>query len=476
MRGPEVVLRKAYEVLRGLVDAETWKECVLSLFFLRHVFDLEQEQAGRFPLPRAARFDALVEARRKPGNATRIKAALVALEQADSQDSRRLFVGSKLDALVALQSETVDEELGNVLAMLGSPAFYLGLSPVREREGVVSAFEYLMSAFPAVSSANAGEHYTPREVVRLMVQLVGPRPGDSLYDPVCGSAGLLLSCANFLKEQHGSREHAIYGQEINPSAWRVSRMNAMVHGEDGRRIECGDTLRQPLHVKGDALERFDVILANPPFSVVVDELEATMAHDRFGRFKGARLSDHRADYAFILHMIASMHPERGRIVTVAPHGVLFRGGGEAEIRRSLIERNLLDAVIGLPPKLFYCTAIPAVILCFRAKRERDDVLFIDASGDYAADRRRNELRPQDIERIVATYRRRAAEPGYSSVVSRQQLAENDFNLSISRYVTAVVEETRVDMEALARRQRELREELGGIQRGIEELLRRLGAG
>ena len=476
MKDLESPLWKAADALRGVVDLEIWAECVLTLFLLKHTFDLEQDAVGnsRVAPPSATRFNALVEARRKPGNAARIKAAYEALEQAHSRLPPKLINHSRLDVLVSLESDVVDRELGNLLEAFGSDGSDPSLDVPTKREMLARAYENLLRTFPAVSAANAGEHYTPRETIRLMVQLVNPCPGDSIYDPVCGSGGLLLGCTNFLKNQHNSLNHAIGGQDINQSSWRLAAMNALLHGEDGRRVACGDTLREPLHVKQDALEQFDVIVANPPFSVVIDDLEAIMAQDRFNRFKGFRLSKGRAEYAFILHMIACMKQDTGRIVTVAPQGVLFRGGGEAQIRRDLIERNLVDTVIGLPPKLFYNTGIAAVILIMHAKRERQDVLFIDASADYVADRRRNELGPKHIDRIVATCRNRASVSGYSRTVSPQQIAANDFNLSISRYVTRAVEDAPVDSQALAQRQEELREELGRVQEEIGELLEGLG--
>lgn len=472
----EIVLWKASDAVRGAVHMEVWVECVLTLFLLKHAVDQEREAGGHShaALPCAAHFDALVEVRRKPGNAARIKAAYMALEQANSGLPRKLITQSRLDALVASESDVVDRELGNLLETLGSRESDPGLTAPLGREMLVGAYEDLLRAFPAVSAENAGEHYTPREVVKFMVQLIDPRPGDSIHDPVCGSGGFLLGCADFLKKRYDLPQYTISGQEINPSSWRLAAMNALLHGEDGRRIVCGDTLREPLHLKDEALEGFDLILANPPFSVVIEDLEAIMAQDRFNRFRGVRLSKGRADFAFILHMIACMKQDTGRIATVAPQGVLFRGGGEAHIRRDLIQRNLVDAVIGLPPKLFYCTGIAAVILVLHAKRERQDVLFIDASTDYVAGRRRNELGPEQIERIVATYRNRASVSGYSRMVSPQQIADNDFNLSISRYVTSTVEDAPIDSHALAQRQEELREELGRVQEEIGELLEGLG--
>ena len=468
-------LWRASDALRDVMEPQIRSECLLALFFLKYVSDLERDRVEsttpRFFVPRDASFDGLVQLSGTPGNAARVSAALLGLERANPEKLRRLFSDLKWGPSESPESGAFDKALGSAMKILGSPE--LDLRPSRVREGqVAEAFEYIVATFPAVSSY-PGELYTPPEVSNLMAQLVDPRPGDSIYDPVCGSGGLLMACAGLLQARHNSREYAIRGQEINPWSWRLAKLNAFMNGEDGHRIECGDTLRNPLHVQGNALEQFDAIVANPPFSLPYQEWEEAMTHDRFDRFNRGRPPRGRADYAFILHMVASMRPETGRIVTVAPHGVLFRGGGEAGIRRSLIESNLLDAVIGLPPKLFYATGIPTAVLCFRAKREDDRVLLIDASRGFAAGRQRNELRREDIERIVTALRQRASVPGYASMVSREQIADNGFTLNISRYISPTREEPRVDSQTLAQRQKELGVELGVTRDGIEALLQRL---
>jgi type I restriction enzyme M protein len=479
MRQIEATLWNACGELRGVIAADAYSDCVLALFFLRYVFDVERDRPlnapPRFVVPNNARLDALVENSKKPGNAARIESALLALERSNPNTMNNLFAESKLDAIVAHKSETVDRALGRALELLGSDTIDLSPSHVGE-EQAPAVFEFLMTAFPPFSSPNAAEFYTPREISRLMVQLVNPRPGDSLYDPVSGSGSLLLTAVEHIRERYGSRDYMICGQEIKRSSWRLSKVNALLRGEDKHRIECGDTLGTPLHVKGNSLEQFDVVLANPPFSINYENLEAVMATDPFGRFsyplsgKGKK-----SDYAFILHMVASMKPGSGRVTTIAPHGVLFRGGVEGEIRRNLIERNLVDAIIGLPPKLFYNTAIPAVIIYFRANRiHGDPILFVDASRDFGPGRLRNELRHEDIERIVTTYQRRASLPGYSVLVSQRSIADNDFNLNIPRYVMPVREELRIDVQRLAQRQQELGQELETMRGEIDGLLDQLG--
>jgi type I restriction system adenine methylase HsdM len=471
----ELALWRAADVLRHLLAPALLGECLRALCFLKYVSAVGRDHAGGAPsplaVPREGDFEFLLENCGTRGNAARIKAALAALESANPEKLRKRFAELELDVSEDHEHGAYNEALANVIRILSSGIMDPG--PGRNGELEASeAFGFLLSAFPTGRSSNASEFHTPTEVAQLMAQLVDARPGISIYDPTCGSGGLLLECAHLLRDRYDSREYTLYGQEINPSSWRGAVMNACLHGEDASRIECGDTLREPLHVRGNVLQRFDAIVAHPPFSMGYSQWE-TIGEDRFGRFARGVPPRARLDYAFILHMIESMNPDSGRVVTLAPHGVLFRGGAEGEIRRNLIDTNLLDAVIGLPPKLFYGSAIPAVILCFRAKRQDEDVLFIDASRDFAAGRKRNALREQDIERIISTLAQRSSIPAYARLVSRREIADGGFSLNIARYVGSAAKHARANLQALAQRQWELEAELGTVRRRIESLLQQL---
>ena len=472
----DMALWASSDALRGVVEPHTFGKCALAILFLKYVSDVASDQPRstpqRFVLPACADFQSLLENRRLPGNGARIDAALSELQRANPEKFGGLFADVRFSPRSIADVHAQDNVLAKVLEIIGSDTLDLRPSRVEERD-VVGAFTFLVNTLAFESHSDAGELYTPSEVSSLMAQLVDPRPGDSLYDPVCGSSSLLLTCARLIQERHNSREYEICGQDINYTAWMLSKINAFLHGEDRHRIVCGDTLRNPLLLgKDGGLERFDVIVANPPFSLSEWGWEQA-AGDSFGRFRRGIPPRSRADYAFILHMIESMNPDTGRMAVVASHGVLFRGAAEADIRKNLIESNLLDAVIGLPPKLFHNTAIPTVILCFRAKRSDDDsVLFIDASRDFAPARKRNELRESDIQRVITAWQRRAGFPGYATIVTRSQIAANDFNLSIPLYISAAAE-PRIDLDTLARKQRELDTELTAIRREIESRLQQL---
>ena len=270
----------------------------------------------------------------------------------------------------------------------------------------------------------------------------------------------------------GSHDYALAGQESNGSTWALAMMNMFLHDISGADIKWGDTLGNPLLLEGDHLKSFDVNVANPPFSL--DKWGAEDAgNDRFKRFWRGTPPKSKGDYAFISHMIETMDPTRGRMGVIVPHGVLFRGGAEGTIRQKLIEENLLDAVIGLPPNLFYGTGIPAAILLFKRNKPDDTVIFIDASQEFAQGTNQNKLRDQDIEKVVATYKARRDIVKYAAVVGRDQIVENEFNLNIPRYVETFEDEQEIDFEALQQEIDEIEEKLANVSAQLARYVKEL---
>jgi type I restriction enzyme M protein len=272
----------------------------------------------------------------------------------------------------------------------------------------------------------------------------------------------------------GSKRYALYGQESIGSTWALAKMNMFLHGEDNHRIEWGDTIRNPKLLDGeDRLKHFDVVVANPPFSLDKWGVD-TAENDRFGRFRRGLPPKTKGDYAFILHMIETMKPRTGRMAVVAPHGVLFRGSSEGTIRQKLIEENLLEAVIGLPEKLFYGTGIPACVLIFRKTKADDKVLFIDASREFKAGKNQNQLDANHLAKIVETYRKRESVDKYAYLATPQELAENDYNLNIPRYVDTFEEEEEIDLVAVRAERLKLKAELTALEEKMDGYLRELG--
>ena len=299
-----------------------------------------------------------------------------------------------------------------------------------------AAYEYLIRDFADSAGKKGGEFYTPRPVVQLMVRLVDPQQGMAVYDPCSGSGGMLIYARNHVADNGGDpADLALAGQENNGTTWSISKMNMLLHGIRDADLRNNDTLASPEHVSGGELRRFDRVITNPPFSQNYDK--ATLAYTERFRYGYTPEGGKKADLMFLQHMLAVLKPD-GIVATVMPHGVLFRGGAEGEIRRRIIEDDLLDTVIGLGPNLFYGTGIPAAILILRAKGSkppgrRGRVLFINADRDYREGRAQNHLRPRDEQKITATYRSFADVDGFARVVTVEELADNDFNCNIRRY-------------------------------------------
>ena len=299
-----------------------------------------------------------------------------------------------------------------------------------------AAYEYLIRDFADSAGKKGGEFYTPRPVVQLMVRLVAPQQGMAVYDPCSGSGGMLIYARNHVADNGGDpADLVLAGQENNGTTWSISKMNMLLHGIRDADLRNNDTLASPEHVSGGELRRFDRVITNPPFSQNYDK--ATLAHTERFRYGYTPQGGKKADLMFLQHMLAVLKPD-GIVATVMPHGVLFRGGAEGEIRRRIIEDDLLDTVIGLGPNLFYGTGIPAAVLILRARgskppERRGRVLFINADRDYREGRAQNHLRPRDEQKITATYRSFTDVDGFARVVTVEELADNDFNCNIRRY-------------------------------------------
>lgn len=331
--------------------------------------------------------------------------------------------------------------ISKVLAHLDKIDFQLDKT---ELDVLGDAYEYLIGQFASGAGKKAGEFYTPQEVSMILAKIVttGKHKLKSVYDPTCGSGSLLLRVAREVKEVS-----AYYGQELNRTTYNLARMNMILHGVHYRKFDIRqeDTLERPQHID----ERFEAIVANPPFSADWSANQLHLSDDRFSQY-GRLAPKSKADFAFVQHMIHHL-AENGQMAVVLPHGALFRSGSEGHIRQYLIEeRNFLDAVIGLPANIFYGTSIPTCILVFKKCREHPkDVLFIDASAHYDKAKNQNVLREEDIDRIVDTYRARTNTDKFSYVAPLEEIAENDYNLNIPRYVDTFEEEEPVDLAAVS---------------------------
>jgi type I restriction enzyme M protein len=330
------------------------------------------------------------------------------------------------------------------------------------------AYEYLIGQFASGAGKKAGEFYTPQEVSKVLAKIVttGKTRLKSVYDPTCGSGSLLLRVSKEVTEVVN-----FYGQELNRTTYNLARMNMILHGVHYSKfdIKQEDTLEYPQHID----MKFEAIVANPPFSANWSASSLLSSDERFSKY-GKMAPSSKADYAFAQHMIYHL-ADNGTMAIVLPHGVLFRGAAEGHIRQYLIEdRNYLDAVIGLPANVFYGTGIPTCILVFKKCRENpDNILFIDASQHFNKVKTQNILAPEHIEKIVTTFRNRVAEDKYSYVAPISEVAENDYNLNIPRYVDTFEEEEAIDLAAVASELKELETEMGETDKEIAAFCKEL---
>ncbi|EPA9093323.1 type I restriction-modification system subunit M [Enterobacter hormaechei] len=494
------VLWGVCDIFRGTISPDTYKDFILTMLFLKYISDVWQDHYDgykkeygdepelieemmkneRFVLPKEASFYALYNRRNEPGNGERIDEALHAIEEANG--TKLKDAGKSVFQDITFNTDKLGEEkqkngiLKDLLMEFASPELNLKPSRVGGLDVIGNAYEYLIGKFAANSGQKAGEYYTPPEVSELMAELLDPQPGDTICDPACGSASLLMKCGRKIVQHHGSKQYELYGQEAIGSTWSLAKMNMFLHGEDNHKIEWGDTIRNPklLDKNGD-LMLFDVVTANPPFSLDKwghDDVE----NDKFGRFRRGLPPKTKGDYAFILHMIETMKPKTGRMGVVVPHGVLFRGSSEGKIRQKLIEENLLDAVIGLPEKLFFGTSIPAVILIFKNHKVDDKVIFIDASREYKVGKNQNQLSANNIAKIVKTYHEGANVDKYAHLASLQEIRDNGYNLNIPRYVDTFEEEEEIDLTSVRAERQRLQVQLAELEVEMAKYMEELGYG
>lgn len=490
-------LWNACDTFRGTISADTYKDFILTMLFLKYISDVWQDHYDgykaeygdepelieemmkneRFVLPKEASFYTLYERRHEPSNGERIDQALHAIEEANG--TKLKDAGKSVFQDISFNTDKLGEEkqkntiLRHLLEDFAKPELSLKPSRVGTLDVIGNAYEYLIKNFAASGGQKAGEFYTPPEVSDLIAELLDPQPGDSICDPACGSGSLLMKCGRKVVANHGSKQYALYGQEAIGSTWSLAKMNMFLHGEDNHKVEWGDTIRNPklLDKNGD-LMLFDIVTANPPFSLDKwghDEAE----HDKFSRFRRGVPPKTKGDYAFILHMIETLKPQ-GRMGVVVPHGVLFRGSSEGKIRKQLIDENLLDAVIGLPEKLFYGTGIPAAILIFNKDKSDTSTLFIDASREFKPGKNQNLLTDDHIAKIVETYRNNTSVDKYAYVASLEEIKENDYNLNIPRYVDTFEEEEEIDLMAVRAEREQLKAQLSRLEDEMQGYLAELG--
>ena len=490
------IVWKACDTFRGAVDPSEYKNYILTMLFLKYLSDLWKDKRReyaekykgdaervkralsreRFTLPDECDFDFLYSKRDAPNIGELINIALEKIEDANKAKLENVFRNIDFNSEPALgQTKERNRRLKHLLDDFNDPRLDLRPSRIGQRDIIGDVYEYLIGQFAAGAGKKAGEFYTPKEVSILLAKLVQPKTGDRICDPACGSGSLLIQVSKEVHDESGkpSKNFSLFGQESNGSTWALCRMNMFLHEQDGARVEWCDTITNPKLVEDDKLMKFNVVVANPPFSL--DKWGADFAsHDPHKRFWRGTPPKSKGDFAFITHMIEIALADDGRIGVIVPHGVLFRGGSEGLIRQKLIEENLLETVIGLPANLFFGTGIPAAILIFHKGKKTTDVLFIDASRDFADEKKQTRLRADDIEKIVATARKFKSVPKYAHRAKRSEIEENEFNLNIPRYVDTSEAAQEIDIAKLQMEIDGLEVELCKTRRSMVVLLSDLG--
>lgn len=507
---------------RDNIDASNYKDYVLSMFFVKYLSDTFDESVKElakkhsgirlerqiehlpFFLKREYTFEYLLENQYATDIGTKISEALTGIESSN-QILNGIFRGIDFNSESNLgRKEQKNPILRNLLNDFADLDLHPSNIAVNEdqipADIIGDAYEYMIGEFATLAGKKAGSFFTPQQVSEIMAQIVSPEANDRVYDPTCGSGSLLIRAAR----KGGLDTVQIYGQEVNSSAISMARMNMFIHNIQDAKIAWGDTLANPHHLDSDGnLMKFDCIVANMPFSkdkwaegfnpggeVSADDDDSKAAKgkkkefkmeaglDRWHRFDMGVPPASKGDWAFLLHMIASMSGN-GRVAAVAPHGVLFRGASEGRIRRSVVDKNLIDAVIGLPENIFYGTPIPASIIVFRRGRSTTDVLFIDASKQFKKEKAKNILRNEDVDRIVSAYR--AYKNGenveidkFSHVATIDEIKANDYNLNIPRYVDTFEEEEEIDIDEVNAEIASLKLQITEIEKQMTIYMKELG--
>ncbi|MDQ3686799.1 MAG: type I restriction-modification system subunit M [Acidobacteriota bacterium] len=450
----EVHLWESAHILRGPVDAADFKTYIFPALVFKRILDVYDEEIDtaleesegdadyalfpenhRFQIPEGCHW------RDVRAKTTNVGAALQrALREIEKANPRTLY-GIFGDAQWTNKERLSDELLRDLVEHFSR----LPLANAHAKSDVLGqAYEYLIKKFADSTNKKAGEFYTPRSVVRLMIDMLDPQAGETIYDPACGTGGMLLEAVNHVRESGGNIKALwgkLYGQEKNLTTSGIARINLFLHGIEDFEIVRGDTLRQPAFFEGDRLAMFDCVIANPPFSLE-HWGEEVWATDPFGRNFAGVPPRKSGDFAWVEHMIKSLATPKGRMAIVLPHGALFRAGAEGQIRRRILEMDVLEAVIGLGANLFYGTGLAACILVLRARKKpgrKGQVLLVDASRLFKRRRNQNTLEPQQTEEILEIYRGYKTVEGKAKLATLDEIEGNDWNLNIPRYVEPIAQ-------------------------------------
>ena len=481
-------LWRSADILRGKIDSSDYKKYIFGLLFYKRISDSWDEEYKkvleeyhdeeiaksdhnhRFQVPKDCRWEVIQK--QAEGIGQKLNEIFDKLTHANSPKLDKIFDDLDFANKDKFPNETL-QRLINHFSQHNFGDNYISSDLLGD------AYEYLIEQFAADAGKKGGEFYTPREVERVIINILKPHEKDHIYDMAVGSGGFLLEAYHHLKNEAGekkARSLYLYGQEINIGTYAIAKINMFLHGLDSADIVRGDTLADPKFLNPDgSLKTFDICVANPPYSISEWEYEI-FKHDKYGRVAGYEMPPaKKADYAFVLHMVKSMN-ENGRAGIVLPHGVLFRSGAEGRIREQLIKNDLIEAIIALPAKLFYGTGIPAAIVIFNKNKpeaHKNKILIIDAEKDYEEGKNQNRLRKIDIQKIVSAFEGYRDIEKFARVIDIKELEENEYNLNVRRFVESGEDEEVVDVKTVWSELKDIEKEREVVDKKVEGYLKEL---
>ena len=483
----ENIVWKACDTFRGSIDSSLYKDYILSMLFVKYLSDfakekikeLESKYSGdklkrrlermNYKISKDASFEYLLKNKEAPNIGEIINTALRKIEKDNPQKFDGIFNNIDFnDSNKFGETKTRNAILKHLLEDFSDSELDLSPSALQNNDVMGDAYEYLISNFASDAGKKGGEFFTPPEVSTLIAKIVSDRTGVKIYDPTCGSGSLLIK----VNKEIGRENCTIYGQEKNSQTFALCRMNMYLHEiGDEAKIEWGDTIKEPKFTDKGELRKFDIVVANPPFSL--DKWGEEIAlNDKYNRFEFGVPPKSKGDLAFLLHMINSMK-ENGITAVVMPHGVLDRGESEGLIRQRIIENNLIDTIIGLPPNLFYGTSIPTCLIILKNNKKNKDIFFIDASEEYDKGKRQNKLREEDISKILTAYRKRKDILKYCRAVSFEEIKANNYNLNISRYLISAEEKSDINLNTSKREIDNLETEREKLRNSINNIFKEI---
>jgi type I restriction enzyme M protein len=478
----------ACDLFRGKVDSSSYKDYMFSMLLLKYISDIKIGYADDLTneeyselldivsrVPEDASFYKIYHEAKNHGDyiGERIDDSLRLIDQAiDSVCQSRcgyLFESIQFSTVNFGARSERDRMLNVLLDIFARPEMNFGYTQ-NGNDKIKVACRYLLEKITSDSAMRGAEFYTPEGISLLFAELLQPKDGDSICDPTCGSGSLLITLGEKIKKSVRSNNYILFGQEANRSSWALAKMNMVMHNEINSRIEWGDVISNPQFLEADnRLMKFDVVASNPPLNIIGWNHDDLVYND-YGRFNLGFPPQSKGDYAFILHMVSTLKSATGRMAILVSHGVLFRGGQEESIRKNLVNKRLLDAVIGLPDRLLPGTGVPTAILIFRRDKNNSNVVFIDASDLAKPVKGRNLITSEIIEKVSKCYFERSSVDDFSHVASYDEIQGNDFNLNISRYVKKHEEQVFVDLERLGQQREELLSTLHELEREMKDFI------